>query len=150
MVFAVRMFIVGLGLGPIHHYYYLYIAKVMPKRDFKTVFTKIGLDQFMMSPICIGTFFYSMGALELKPIEKINEELKKKFLDVYMMDWCVWVPTQFINFYFVPVKYQVFYINAVTMLYNIFLSYIKHRDMPHNQLDEPLVIIQASDAKKLN
>lgn len=66
------------------------------------------------------------------------------------MDWCVWVPTQFINFYFVPVKYQVFYINAVTMLYNIFLSYIKHRDVQHHQLEEHLTILQASDTKKIN
>lgn len=45
------------------------------------------------------------------------------------MDWSVWPATQFINFYYLPVKYQVFYINAVTMLYNVFLSYIKHREV---------------------
>ncbi|XP_050296076.1 mpv17-like protein 2 [Anthonomus grandis grandis] len=124
-----RMFIVGIVLGPIHHYYYLYIAKIMPKRNLSTVLTKIGLDQFVMSPICIVTFFYGMGALEMKPIQKINTEIISKFLNVYVMDWCVWVPTQFVNFYFVPVKYQVFYINAVTMFYNVFLSFIKHKDM---------------------
>lgn len=45
------------------------------------------------------------------------------------MDWSVWPPTQFINFYFLPVRYQVLYINAVTMFYNVFLSYIKHREV---------------------
>lgn len=146
-----RMFVVGLGLGPLHHYYYLYIAKVMPKRNLSTVAIKIGLDQFIMSPTCIVTFFYSMGILELKPMVKINEEIKNKFVDVYVMDWCLWVPTQFINFYFVPVKYQVLYINAVTMLYNIFLSFIKHRDqeqLEEVQIQEGLILLEASDTKK--
>ncbi|XP_076266748.1 mpv17-like protein 2 [Rhynchophorus ferrugineus] len=131
-----RMFVVGLGLGPIHHYYYLYIARVMPKRDLTTVTKKIALDQFIMSPLCIATFFYSMGLLEDKSVQKMNEELTAKFLDVYVMDWCVWVPTQFINFYFVPVKYQVFYINAVTMFYNVFLSYIKHKDVKYLKMGD--------------
>lgn len=159
-----RMFIVGLGLGPLHHYYYLYIARIMPKRELKTVAIKIGLDQFLMSPICIAAFFYSMGALEMKPVAKMNNEIIDKFLDVYVMDWCVWAPTQFINFYFVPVKYQVLYINAVTMLYNVFLSYIKHRDQEHLTeitldkplvehlaeitVDEPLILLRTSEQKK--
>ncbi|XP_018562229.1 mpv17-like protein 2 [Anoplophora glabripennis] len=124
-----RMFIVGLGLGPIHHYFYVWLGKAMPARNLATVTKKILIDQFVMSPICIAAFFYSMGALELKPVKECNEELKNKFAEVYVMDWFVWPPTQFINFYYVPRKYQVFYINFVTMLYNVFLSYIKHREM---------------------
>ncbi|XP_066246159.1 mpv17-like protein 2 [Euwallacea similis] len=150
-----RMFIVGLGLGPIHHYYYLYIAKIMPKRDLSTVFIKIGLDQFFMSPVCIAAFFYSMGMMEMKHLKQMNDEILAKFVDVYVIDWCVWVPTQFINFYIIPVKYQVFYINAVTMLYNVFLSYIKHVDADHflqeeGLLEKPSVsMLQTSEGKTL-
>lgn len=79
------MLIVGLALGPLHHYYYLYLAKIMPKRDMKTVFIKIGLDQFFMGPLCIGAFFYSMGVLERKSLEKINAEVMDKFLSVYLV-----------------------------------------------------------------
>ncbi|KAJ8956667.1 hypothetical protein NQ318_014021 [Aromia moschata] len=32
-----RMFIVGLGLGPIHHYFYVWLAKVMPARNASTI-----------------------------------------------------------------------------------------------------------------
>ncbi|XP_030749893.1 mpv17-like protein 2 [Sitophilus oryzae] len=131
-----RMFLVGLGLGPIHHYYYLYIARIWPKRDFSTITKKLALDQFLMGPLCICTFFYTMGALERKPVQQMNDEITSKFLDVYLIDWCVWVPTQFINFYFVPVKYQVFYINAVTMFYNVFLSYIKHKDVEYLKMGD--------------
>ncbi|KAL1512889.1 hypothetical protein ABEB36_002395 [Hypothenemus hampei] len=146
-----RMFIVGLGLGPVHHYYYLYIAKILPKRDLSTVLIKIGLDQFIVSPLCIVGFFYSMGALEQKPLQKMNEEIYKKFINVYVMDWCIWVPTQFLNFYFIPVKFQVFYINAVTMFYNIFLSFIKHVDQKDESrpIETPFSTMTVSDEKKM-
>lgn len=55
----------------------------------------------------------------------------------------MWVPTQFVNFYVVPVKYQVFYINAVTMLYNVFLSYIKHVDA--EQPDQHLNVVHTNE-----
>ncbi|CAG9863180.1 unnamed protein product [Phyllotreta striolata] len=124
-----RMFLVGLVLGPIHHYYYLWIAKKWPARTTKIITWKIGLDQFIMSPICIGAFFYGMSALENKSLRDSTVELKEKFMETYTVDWLVWPPTQFINFYYVPVRFQVFYINGVTMLYNVFLSYIKHKPL---------------------
>nr|CAI5862832.1 unnamed protein product [Callosobruchus analis] len=124
-----RMFIVGLALGPLHHYYYLWIAKKWPARTGKVVTWKIFLDQVVMSPLCIAGFFYGMGLLERKRLQQSTEEMVNKFKEIYLIDWIVWPPTQFLNFYYLPVKYQVLYINSVTMLYNIFLSYIKHREV---------------------
>lgn len=79
------MFIVGLGLGPLHHYFYVWLGKVMPARNIATVTKKIMIDQFIISPICIAAFFYSMGVLEFKPIENCTSELKEKFTEVYMV-----------------------------------------------------------------
>lgn len=79
------MFIVGLGLGPIHHYFYVWLGKAMPARTFSTVTKKIMIDQFIMSPICIAAFFYSLGVLEFKPIKECTAELKNKFAEVYVV-----------------------------------------------------------------
>lgn len=79
------MFIVGLALGPIHHYYYVWIAEKWPARTFKIISWKIILDQFVMSPICIVSFFYGMGAMERKPMNTINTELANKFREVYVV-----------------------------------------------------------------
>ncbi|KAL3269377.1 hypothetical protein HHI36_008447 [Cryptolaemus montrouzieri] len=86
------------------------------------------VDQLLMGPVCIVFFFSGMGLLEGKTVNNMKNEIKNKFLDVYLVDWCIWPPSQFINFYYVPVRYQVLYINFLTFLYDAFLSYVKHKD----------------------
>ncbi|CAH1154236.1 unnamed protein product [Phaedon cochleariae] len=140
-----RMFIVGVALGPLHHYYYVWLAKTWPARSAKIITWKILLDQIVMSPICIAGFFYGMGILERKSVQECSEELVDKFKEVYLLDWIVWPPTQFINFYYIAVKYQVLYINAVTMLYDVFLSYIKHRELAREQITH----VELLEAKKI-
>ncbi|RZC38643.1 mpv17-like protein 2 [Asbolus verrucosus] len=61
--FAARMFLVGLGMGPTHHYYYRYISILWPKRDMMSITKKIAADQFIMSPICIAQFFVTIDGL---------------------------------------------------------------------------------------
>ena len=44
----------------------------------------------------------------------------------FQFDWCIWPPSQYINFRWVPQAYRVLYVNVVTVIWDIFLSYIKH------------------------
>lgn len=39
-----------------------------------------------------------------------------------------WPIVQFINFTFIPGTYRVMYVNVLTMLYNVWLSIVKHND----------------------
>lgn len=79
------MFFVGTLMGPLHHYYYVYLDKLMPRADAKTAIKKIMCDQAFASPATIIFFFYGMGLLEKKTLAQSTEELKEKFLYVYMV-----------------------------------------------------------------
>ncbi|KAG7212410.1 hypothetical protein KM043_012727 [Ampulex compressa] len=63
---------------------------------------------------------------EHQKIQAIYEELKLKLCDTWKVDCCFWPPTQSINFCFVPLRYRVLYTNFMTMVYDIFLSYMKY------------------------
>ncbi|KAI8429023.1 hypothetical protein MSG28_007599 [Choristoneura fumiferana] len=123
-----RMFFVGTLMGPLHHFYYVYLDKLMPRADAKTAIKKIICDQTFASPATIIFFFYGMGLMEKKSPEQSTEELRQKFLYVYMGDCLFWPPVQFFNFYYLPTQYRVLYINAATLFFNIFLSFMKHFD----------------------
>ncbi|XP_013187761.2 mpv17-like protein 2 [Amyelois transitella] len=123
-----RMFIVGTLVGPLHHFYYIQLDKILPQNNLKTVAMKIICDQVFASPATIVCFFYGMGVLERKSFAQSTEEIGQKFKYVYLGDWLFWPPVQFVNFYYLPTEYRVFYINIATMVFNVFLSYMKHFD----------------------
>lgn len=128
-----KMFAVGAVQGPLHHYFYGWLDGKYIAATLKNTSIKILYDQLVMSPVCIAGFFYPAGWLFGQSIPECTKELKEKFLKVYVTDWLVWPATQFINFYYLPPKYRVIYVNAITMLYNVFLSHVKH-DL-HKKID---------------
>lgn len=83
---SVNMTLVGLSQGPLHHYFYIYLHKFFPRRTLDNVIKKILMDQFVMSPLCIVTFFYTICYLNKQSLLDSTQELKNKFLQVYMVN----------------------------------------------------------------
>lgn len=52
------------------------------------------------------------------------------YADTLVANWKLWVPAMFVNFKFVPTKYQVLYSNAVGFFWNIFLSFQSFKEHP--------------------
>ncbi|CAB0036464.1 unnamed protein product [Trichogramma brassicae] len=121
-----NMTAVGLLQGPFHHYFYAFLEKTLPGKSTVSIFKKTLVDQTIASPTCLGIFFFGLGLMEQKNLNDINGEVKLKLLDTWKVDCMFWPPTQFINFLFVPIQYRVIYINLMTMIYDIFLSYMKY------------------------
>ncbi|XP_076292066.1 mpv17-like protein 2 isoform X2 [Lasioglossum baleicum] len=121
-----NMTTVGLIQGPFHHWFYLVLDKVIPGRCAVSVVKKTCLDQSIASPTCLGIFFIGLGVLESRKLEEIYDELRVKLYDTWKVDCCFWPPTQCINFFFIPFRYRVLYTNFMTMIYDIFLSYMKY------------------------
>lgn len=128
-----KMFIVGAAGGPLHHYFYAWLDIKYPGATLRTTTIKILYDQFVMAPLCIILFFYSAGWLYGQSASNCWNELKSKIAVILAADWAFWPATQFINFYYLHPKYRVLYVNFATMLYDVFLSYMKHIDQTMNK-----------------
>lgn len=130
-----RMFLIGLFLGPFNHYWYKILDMVVKGSGMKVVVKKIAADQTVAGPFFCTSFLIGSGILEGKSIKACTQEWREKFLTIYMADWCVWPPAQFINFYFLPSHFRVLYVSMVTLCWNTFLSFMKHKDVPYIHLD---------------
>jgi len=123
-----RIAAIGLFEGPPHYIFYKYLDNYFPGRSKTTIGKKILIDQLVACPMFNLQFFLGMAFLEGKNWDECWKEFVKKFPTVYLVDWMLWPPCQFINFYLIPPTYRVLYVNGVTVLWNIFLSYMKHYD----------------------
>jgi len=84
-----RFLIVGFTQGLPHHWWYTWLDRVLPGNSLSTVFKKIVADQVIASPYFHSAFFIGVGTLEGRSLSQCWEEIKSKFLLVYMVRFSV-------------------------------------------------------------
>ncbi|KAF3327249.1 protein sym-1-like protein [Carex littledalei] len=119
----------GLALvGPTLHVWYLYLSKLVTMQGASGAVARLCLDQFLFSPVFIGVFMGLLITLEGKP-SLVMPKLKQEWFPSVIANWQLWVPFQFLNFYFVPQKFQVLAANFVALAWNVILSFKAHKEV---------------------
>ena len=58
-----RMATLGFCMGPLNHYWYLYLDRFLPGATGKIVLKKVLADQIVMAPICCSVFYIGKSCL---------------------------------------------------------------------------------------
>lgn len=141
------MAVVGITQGPPHHYWYLALDTFLPGRSRSMILKKILADQIIAAPFFAISFIYIASLLEGHTVQECWAEFAAKFPTIYAFDWLIWPPSQYINFSLVPAQFRVLYVNLVTVVWDVFLSYIKHQDSNNNNTTTHAVV---SEEKRLD
>ena len=64
------------------------------------------LLQLMFSPVCIAACLVVAGSLEAKSASSLTSQTLQLGGRLYLAEWLIWPPAQFINFYYLPTKYR--------------------------------------------
>ncbi|KAK8931052.1 hypothetical protein KSP39_PZI016946 [Platanthera zijinensis] len=115
-------------VGPVLHFWYLSLSKLITMPGVSGASLRLLLDQFFFSPIFIGFFLSALVTLEGRP-SQVLPKLQQEWFSSMLANWQLWIPFQFLNFQFVPQKFQVLAANLVALVWNVILSFKAHKEI---------------------
>ncbi|PKA54457.1 Peroxisomal membrane protein PMP22 [Apostasia shenzhenica] len=120
-------------VGPVGHYWYEYLDRfirfrlhLQPKTP-KFVAAKVAIDGFIFGPMDLLIFFSYMGIASGKDLRQVKDDVKRDFLPSLVIGGGIWPIVQIANFRYVPVRYQLLYVNFFCLLDSCFLSWIEQQ-----------------------
>lgn len=94
---------------------------------------KVVLDQLGFSPVFVSVFLTTLGGVQTRNLNDSINRVKRDYKDVLIANYKLWPWVQLVNFYFVPLQYQVLLVQCVALFWNTYLSWKTQRG---NQLIE--------------
>ncbi|XVE54262.1 hypothetical protein DITRI_Ditri03aG0066600 [Diplodiscus trichospermus] len=131
----------GFGfVGPVGHFWYEGLDRFIKMRlqlrpkSVRFVATKVAMDGLIFGPVDLLLFFTYMGFSLGKTVAQVKEDVKRDFLPALILEGGVWPIVQVANFRYIPVRYQLLYVNIFCLLDSAFLSWLEQqKDAPWKQ-----------------
>lgn len=92
----------------------------------RLVLSQIALDQLLMTPVLFTLMFPIVGIIKKRSFKGFADgidEIKRKLWDTLLINWKIWPAAMAIGFWFVPMAYQVLYVNCIGVFWSIILSF---------------------------
>ncbi|XP_068653099.1 uncharacterized protein [Aristolochia californica] len=147
----------GFGfVGPVGHFWYKGLdrfikmrLKLQPKSA-RFVAAKVGLDGFIFGPLDLLVFFSYMGFSNGKNLDQVKEAVKRDFIPAFVLGGGIWPIVQVANFRFVPVRYQLLYVNVFCLLDSAFLSWLEQQqDAPWKQWFTSILTLEGQKGREV-
>lgn len=100
--------------------------QLQPK-SLRFVGTKVAMDTLIFGPVHLLVFLSYMGFSSGKSASQVKEIVKRDFFPALIVEGGVWPLAQAVNFRFVPVRYQLLYVNLFCLLDSAFLSWMEQQ-----------------------
>nr|XP_004928522.1 protein Mpv17 [Bombyx mori] len=109
--------------GPALRTWYGVLNKYVGSQGKIVTIKKVFLDQFLFAPSFLCILLISVAALQRKTWDIIKVDLKSNYFDVLTTNYYIWPWVQILNFYYVPLHYQVLVVQIVALFWNTYLSW---------------------------
>jgi hypothetical protein len=124
---ALHELTIGLVLrGPVIHSFHTFLETVVfgGVRDHSAplvVLAKLVIDQFLFSPVFISAYMYLNGLMTDVPLRVTTARLRRELFGILKSNWVIWVPANFVSYYWVPVELRVAFGSVVGVIWTAIL-----------------------------
>ena len=118
---------IGVLFGPVGMVWYRYLDRWLPGTGNITILKKLLLDEVVWGPFFAATIFYALPLVETWDHQQALTELKQKFLTAWLGSAGFWVVFQSVNFKFLPTKYRMIYLMAVSFVFDTAISVYRYQ-----------------------
>jgi len=102
--------------------WYQFLNRIKFPSPMKAVMYRVWLDQAVLTPVAVGFFFGSMTLLEGKSVSEAGHRIRSAYVPTLLRNWGVFIPTQIINFAFIPHHLRFVTVSIVSLFWNTYLS----------------------------
>ncbi|XP_055692260.1 mpv17-like protein [Lutzomyia longipalpis] len=113
--------------SPIMYAWYKWLDRKYVGTALRILAPKLFLDQFVLTPVLLTTFFTGMSAME--GAEDKFAECRQKFLPTFVRSCLFWLPVQTLNFTFVPPAFRITYMGVCAFAWVNILCWVKRQDV---------------------
>lgn len=106
---------------------------------------KVFWDQVVLAPPFYVAFLVINGATQQKDWTSIRQSIDDNFKDIMINNWKLWPAVQFVNFGFIPLKFQVLFEQSFCLIWNTYLAWKTNRNDDIEETED-----EKNDNKKTN
>ncbi|KAF2344799.1 Mpv17/PMP22 [Trinorchestia longiramus] len=103
-------------------------SKLVKGNSFKHALLKALYDITLFAPVGQSQFYFSITALEGRPLRDCLNEVKQKLIPSWKVAACFWPIVQTLNFAYVKERNRVMVVSVGSFVWTMFLSYMHHTD----------------------
>ncbi|KAH8376766.1 hypothetical protein KR093_001193, partial [Drosophila rubida] len=110
--------------GPILRLWYTKLDTLVAKDQsfFTRSMKKMALDQTLFDPPFILGMLYIVPWVNGESHNDIIRQIRNQYFSIVQRSFMLWPVAQVINFTFIPLRFQVTYVQAVFLIWNCYLS----------------------------
>lgn len=111
------------AITPMFHYWYKFLAKAYPSSSFSAIFFKSLFDRLTIGSFVVLSFFVSQHYLNGGNTPDLQVKLERDLPGALKMNVTVWMSALMLNFKYVPLQFQVLFLNTVGFFWMIYLTW---------------------------
>lgn len=106
------------------------------KPTVRAVLLKVACDNFLMCPVVnLPLYFAWTGLIDGRTPESAFRRCEERYREVLLSSWAIWIPTQLLNFTFVPLHLRVPFGYGATFVWATSVSFLAHRQRHTREAD---------------